>query len=311
MQSSIPFFSAWSSDEASNLLKQALDNLVDGVYFTDRSRTITYWNQAAERLSGYSAAEVIGKCCADRLLRHVDDLGNQLCEGECPVSRSMTHVRSQRAEVYLHHKGGYRLPVEVRVCPLRGSDGEVVGAVEIFSDNSRNHAVRERAKELAKWAFLDPASQLGNRRYLERQLSQHFDQHSKGGTPFAIVLADVDEFKSINDTYGHAVGDAALLTVAKTLSGGLRSSDVIGRWGGDEFLAILPGVTHEGLATASEKCRTLVAQSSVAANGKQIPVTVSMGAAMASPGDSPASLLKRADQRLYASKQKGRNQVSL
>jgi diguanylate cyclase (GGDEF)-like protein len=201
--------------------------------------------------------------------------------------------------------------VEVRVCAIRGREGEVIGAVEIFNDNSRQRAVRERAKELAKFAFLDPTSQVGNRRYLEQQLSQQLDQHSKWGTAFGIMLADLDEFKTINDTYGHVAGDAALVTVAKTLSNCFRASDVVGRWGGDEFLAILPGITREVLAKASEKFRTLVAQSTVPLEGSQLRVTISVGAAIVAPGDSPDSLLNRADQHLYTSKQSGRNRVSL
>jgi diguanylate cyclase (GGDEF)-like protein len=112
-------------------------------------------------------------------------------------------------------------------------------------------------------------------------------------------------------TYGHIAGDAALVTVAKTLSNCLRASDVVGRWGGDEFMAILPGITREALAKASDKFRGLVAQSTVPVDSTQIRVTISVGAAIVAPGDSPESLLKRADQHLYTSKQSGRNRISL
>ncbi len=311
MESPGPSFPASPSNETNTLFKQVLDNLLDGVYFTDRERRITYWNHAAEYLTGYRAEEVMGKRCADNFLMHVDDSGCLLCEGDCPLSRTIADGRPRRADVYLHHRSGHRVPVEVRVCPIRGRDGDIVGAVEIFNDNSRQRAVRERAKELAKFAFLDPTSQVGNRRYLEQQLSQQLDQHSKCGTRFGIMLADLDEFKNINDTYGHVAGDAALVTVAKTLSNCLRASDVVGRWGGDEFLVILPGITREVLAKASEKFRTLVAQSTVPVDDSQIRVTISVGAAMVAPGDSPESLLNRADQYLYTSKQSGRNRVSL
>jgi two-component system cell cycle response regulator len=146
---------------------------------------------------------------------------------------------------------------------------------------------------------------------LEQQLSQQLDQHSKFGAPFGIMLADLDELKKINDTHGHAAGDAALVTVAKTLSGCLRASDVLGRWGGDEFLVILPGITEDILAHTSERCRALVARSTVPVEGSQVRVTISAGAAMAAPGDSSESLLKRADQHLYSSKRSGRNRVRL
>jgi diguanylate cyclase (GGDEF)-like protein len=160
-------------------------------------------------------------------------------------------------------------------------------------------------------AFLDPTSQVANRRYLDQQLFRQLDQHSKFGTPVGIMLADLDELKNINDTYGHAAGDAALVTVAKTLSGCLRASDVLGRWGGDEFLVILPGITKDILADTSERCRALVARSTVPVEGSQIQLTISVGAAMDAPGDSVESLLKRADQHLYCSKQSGRNRITL
>ena len=311
MVSPVPSSPASSSDEMNSLFKRMLDNLFDGVYFTDLQRRITYWNQAAEHLTGYSAEEVVGRRCADNFLMHVDDSGCLLCEGECPLSRTMADGRPRRADVYLHHKQGHRVPVEVRVCPVPGSNGEVVGAVEIFNDNSRQRAVRERVTELAKLAFLDAASQVANRRYLDQQLFQQLDQHSKYGTPFGIMLADLDALKNINDTYGHVAGDAALVTVAKTLSGCLRASDVLGRWGGDEFLVILPGITIDVLADTSERCRVLVARSTVPVEGAQFQVSISVGAAMDAPGDSAESLLNRADQHLYISKQSGRNRVSL
>jgi diguanylate cyclase (GGDEF)-like protein/PAS domain S-box-containing protein len=311
MDSQFPAFPVWSSDETNGLFKQVLDNLIDGVYFTDRERRITYWNQAAEFITGYGAGETLGRCCADNLLKHIDEFGHQLCQGECPLSRTMVNGRPHRAEVFLHHKGGHRVPVEVRVCPIQGKNGEIVGAVEIFSDNSRQRAVRERAKDLAKWAFLDPASQLGNRRYLEKELTQQFDQFSKNGSLFGIIVADLDELKKINDTYGHVAGDAALVTVGRTLSSCLRASDVVGRWGGDEFMAILPRITTENLAGASEKCRALVARSTVPVDGSSIPLTISVGAAMVAPRDTLESLFKRADQQLYISKLAGRNRASL
>jgi diguanylate cyclase (GGDEF)-like protein/PAS domain S-box-containing protein len=273
-----------SPDDMSGFFKRMLDNLFDAVYFTDLRRRIIYWNRAAEELTGYSVNEVIGNCCADNLLQHVDETGRPFCTGECPLSRTMAGGRPRRAELYLRHKNGHRVPVEIRVCPVPGKDGEIVGAVEIFNDNSRQKAVRERARDLAKLAFLDPATQVANRRYLDQQLSQQLDQHSKCGTPFGIMLADLDEFKKVNDTYGHVAGDAALVTVVRTLSGCLRASDVLGRWGGDEFLVILPGITQDILVETSERCRALVAHSTVPVEGAQIQVTISVGAAMDTPG---------------------------
>ncbi len=142
-----------------------------------------------------------------------------------------------------------------------------------------------------------------------RKIHTSVNHYSKWGTAFGINLSDLDEFKNINDTYGHVAGDAALVTVAKTLASCLRASDVLGRWGGDEFLVILPGITKDALAVTSERCRALVAQSTVPVEGSQIPVTISVGAAIVATGDSAESLMNRADQHPYGSKQSGRNRA--
>lgn len=311
MDSPMPSFLVPYPNEINTPFKHVVDSLPDGVYVTDRERRITYWNHAAEVLSGYTAEEVLGRRCSENFLMHIDDSGCLLCQGVCPLSQTLEDGLPHRADVYLHHKSGHRVPVEVRVRPIWDANGEVAGAVEVFSDNSRQRAVRERAKELAKFAFLDPASQVGNRSYLEQQLAHHLEQALNFGTPFGVMLADLDEFKNVNDTYGHAAGDVVLVTVAKTMSNCLRASDAVGRWGGDEFLAILPGITRQFLASVSEKLRKLVAQSPVPLNCAQLRVTISVGATMAAPGDSLESLLKRADKQLYTSKQSGRNRVSL
>jgi diguanylate cyclase (GGDEF)-like protein len=222
---------------------------------------------------------------------HVDETGRPFCTGECPLSRTMADGRPRRAELYLRHKQGHSVPVKVRVCPVPGKDGEIVGAVEVFNDNSRQRALRERARDLVKLAFLDSITQVASRCFLGHQLIQQLDQHSKCSTPFGIMLADVDEFKKVNDTYGHVNGNAAWVTMVKTLSGCLRASDVLGRWGGDEFLVILPDITKDILVETSERCRVLVANSTVPVEGSQIQLTISVGAAMDTLGDTPESLV--------------------
>ena len=121
----------------------------------------------------------------------------------------------------------------------------------------------------------------------------------------------MDEFKNINDTHGHVAGDATLVVVAKTLAGCLRASDVLGRWGGDEFLMILPRINTDILESTSERCRAMVARSTVPVDNRQIQVTISLGTAMVARGDTAESLLNRADQHMYSRKQSGRDRASV
>lgn len=285
-----------------------LESLYDAVYMVDRERRITFWNAAAEELTGYTAGEVIGRHCFENLLRHVDEQGNSLCSGICPVSLTLKDGLRRSEEIYLHHKDGHRVPVSVRVAPLRDNQGALIGAIEVFSDNSVKAQLNERVRELERLALLDPLTGLPNRRYLEIQLGSRMDELTRYAWPFGILLMDIDDFKQVNDLHGHLVGDRVFRMVARTLSANARVFDVIGRWGGDEFLAILTNVDQGRLAQVAERFRYLV-ESSQLEEPAAISVTVSIGATLATPEDSVESLLERADGLLYRAKDSGRNQV--
>ncbi|MFA5794098.1 MAG: sensor domain-containing diguanylate cyclase [Candidatus Brocadiia bacterium] len=294
----------------SNDYKVLLDNLYDGVYFVDRERQIIYWNKGAERITGYTSAEVVGRRCSDNILMHIDDEGHNLCTGQCPLFHSMSECRGHEAEVFLHHKDGYRVPVSVRVSPLRDKSGNVIGAIEIFSDNTRRQDLISEVSELRRLALLDPVTELGNRHYAEIHLNTKLNEMSRYELAFGILFVDIDYFKSVNDTYGHDVGDRILKMTAKTMLNVLRPSDLVGRWGGDEFVIIVPNVDQEHLYSIAHKLRAFVEQSSFSIGNNTVKVTVSIGATIARTGDTMESLVKRADKLVYRSKSDGRNRVT-
>jgi diguanylate cyclase (GGDEF)-like protein/PAS domain S-box-containing protein len=291
--------------------RDVIDNMSDGVYFVDRSRRITYWSRGAERLSGFPAEQVVGLRCMDGILNHVDDQGQELCGVRCPLRATMLDDEPHNAHVYMHHKDGHRQPVWVRASPLHGADGKVVGAVEVFSDDTAVTTARARLAEVEQLAVRDTLTGLGNRRFLEAQLESRLDEWKRHGWGFGILFADIDHFKAVNDTYGHAVGDEALTLVARTLSLNLRSSDTVSRFGGEEFVVVVLHATEQTLTSTAERLRALVEQSSFVAHGRRVPVTVSLGGAMVASGDTVASLLERADAQLYAAKHAGRNRVHI
>jgi diguanylate cyclase (GGDEF)-like protein/PAS domain S-box-containing protein len=288
-----------------------LDHVAEGVYFVDRDRRITYWGRAAEKLTGYSASEVVGRHCSDNLLMHVDDHGNQLCLGACPLSGAMADRKAYTAEVYLRHRAGHRVRVLVRTAPAVDARDNVLGAVEVFSDMSAQKEAEARLRELEAMAFLDPLTRVASRHYLQTVLSRMLSDVRRYGQNFGLLLFDVDHFKSVNDCFGHGVGDTVLAAVAKSMAGNLRTSDVLGRWGGEEFLALMPHIDRGQLTSAAERCRALVEASCVACAGSRVSVTVSCGGTMVETGDSQESALGRADQFLYRSKHGGRNRVTI
>jgi diguanylate cyclase (GGDEF)-like protein/PAS domain S-box-containing protein len=307
----IPALGTNLMDTESSLYKVILDNLYDGVYFVDTDRRVTYWNPGAERLTGYTSDEVVGTQCQEKLLRHIDEHGCVLCDASCPFAQTLTDGKAHEVEMYLHHKQGYRLPVLVRVSPVFDAENRIIGAVQTFSDNTAKIAAVNRTKELEEIAFLDPLTSLGNRRFTEANLRNWLDQMQRYSWPFGLMFVDIDNFKRVNDTYGHDIGDEVLRMVARTMMHNSRPFDVLGRWGGEEFIAIVVNVTQAHLSAISHRFRLLVEQSSLDVDGTEVQVTVSIGATLARKEDTLDLLVKRADKYMYHSKQQGRNRVTL
>jgi diguanylate cyclase (GGDEF)-like protein/PAS domain S-box-containing protein len=291
--------------------EKLLDSLYDGVYFVDKDRRITYWNHGAETLTGYSATDAVGRNCFENFLEHVDEQGCALCLNGCPLTSTMGDGQRREAEVYLRHKNGHRVPVSVRVAPLRDAAGLVVGAVEIFTDVSEKKKVERRVGELENLAFCDSLTGLLNRRFVELKVTQAILEHQEFGRNYGLLMIDVDRFKQVNDTVGHDAGDAVLRAVSQTLVQSLRALDIVGRWGGEEFLALLADPAAATLHDLAERCRRLVAESSVIVNGERLAVTVSVGGTLINRSDSASSAVRRADHLMYQSKAAGRNRSSI
>jgi len=285
-----------------------LERISDGVYFVNRDRQIRYWNGGAERITGYSAEEVLGHSCSEGILRHVNDAGQQLCLSGCPLAEVMTDGNPCEVHVYLHHKDGHRVPVTVRGQVLRDPAGQTVGSVEVFSTSVANpYAGDRRAREDES---LDRVTGLAPRRFGELHLQRLLSAMSEEATTLGVLFIDADHFKNVNDTYGHNTGDATLRMVGQSLANGLRRGDIPIRWGGEEFLALLPGTDLAGLNATAERVRMLTENSWIQRGDTQVRVTVSVGATMAIPAETPDDLVDRADTFMYASKRAGRNRVT-
>ena len=167
------------------------------------------------------------------------------------------------------------------------------------------NGLRQRIAELA---IRDELTGAYNRRYLMDALFRECSRADRLGAAFSVCLIDVDHFKSINDSLGHAAGDAVLKALPAVFSAGLRGIDVLGRFGGEEFLLILPGTALEGARAVAERVRAGVKNSDLAGLGRRVSITV--GVAEFRKGEDLSALLARADAALYAGKAQGRNRVS-
>jgi len=287
-----------------------LNQLTNGVYLVDRARRIQFWNRGAEELTGYAARDLARWACSDNLLMHVDAEGRSLCRSRCPLAATMDDGQSREVDVFLHHRDGQRVPVLVRTSPIRDSQGQIIGGIEVFDDNSARAWMHAEIESLRKLALVDSLTEVGNRRYVEIALASRHAELERYGWPFGVLLADVDHFKAFNDRHGHATGDRVLRMVAQTLAANMRSYDVVGRWGGEEFLVVMEKIDADGLAHRAEILRSQVSTSSVTAGEVPLSVTVSIGGTVARNPETVAKTVHRADELLYQSKTAGRNRCT-
>ncbi len=170
-------------------------------------------------------------------------------------------------------------------------------------NNSLNH------EDLQRVAALDPLTGVYNRRFGLQRLTEEFSRSIRSGDPLGVLMVDLDHFKAVNDTYGHLVGDRVLQAVVRALRQGLREGDVLLRYGGEEFIVMLPGAGRADLVKMAERLRRVVAEAEISEAGQRIPVTVSIGGSgLPNPNaTSPQDLIGLADAGLYASKESGRD----
>ncbi|MDH7568683.1 MAG: GGDEF domain-containing protein [Armatimonadota bacterium] len=187
----------------------------------------------------------------------------------------------------------------------------MIGAVEVFSDNSATRAMMEQVKWLESLAYVDPLTALPNRRYAQTALHNRLEEMRRYGWVVGLLVADVDHFKRVNDRWGHPAGDQVLQMVARTLSHSARAFDVVARWGGEEFVIVLPHVDAPGLKSAASRFRALVERSDLRYGDQILRVTISLGGTLAVATDTVETLFARADEALFRAKEEGRNRVCL
>lgn len=282
-----------------------LNSAGEGIYGVDLAGLTTFINPAALRMLGYERDEVLGK--NQHLLFHPTHAdGNLYPARDCPVFLTLADGMRREVEDDFVRKGGETFPVHLTVTPIL-ENGLLVGAEAVFQDVTGR---KETERELLRLATTDPLTGSANRRRFMEQLEAELARIKRFGGQSAFLMLDLDLFKQVNDTFGHAAGDAVLRHFVHLAESRLRRVDLVGRLGGEEFGILLPSTDLSGATEFAEEFRQQVADHPVMIGNDRICYTVSIGVAEFDERDpGPDEILARADGALYLAKERGRNRV--
>lgn len=275
----------------------------DAVVVIDSNSCIVEFNRAAEALFGYRAEEVAG--------RRLDML---MPPAQAPAHRQHVHAANASAdaramnrgrEVTGRHKDGHEFPIDVTV----GSSGG--GAQSFHVGIIRDISERKRLElELQRQASTDGLTGVLNRRAFTAESERLISVALRHGRPLSMMVIDADHFKKVNDVFGHPTGDAVLKALALTLAQALRTCDVLGRLGGEEFGIVLPETDATGVREVGERLLQAIRDCRIEHDGNTLQISVSIGATLlAVAGDSFEAAFLRADRALYEAKHTGRDRI--
>lgn len=285
------------------LLVAALEASANGIVITDKDARIKWSNPAFSNLTGYDFHESLGKKPSELVKSEQQTesfyraMWEKLLDGE-----------HWRGEIINKHKDGTLYYEDLSISPVKNKHGEIVNFIGIKQDITERKAMEEMLQKLAN---TDPLTDLFNRRVFLERLHQESNRISRLGGSAILLMLDLDLFKHVNDTYGHGTGDEVLKKFSDIVRKNSRSIDVPARFGGEEFVILLPSTNHDEASIMAERLRKQVSEMVIKHPTKgDVSITVSIGAAVLSKNDPDAEIvLSRADRALYKAKESGRNKT--
>jgi diguanylate cyclase (GGDEF)-like protein/PAS domain S-box-containing protein len=285
-----------------------LGSIADAVISADRDRRITYMNGAAERLTLWSQTEALGRTLNEVLSMDAQSRDRSVFS-KLENILAGDDLSGPAAGVVLKRRDGAEVVIHERAAPIRDRDGHAIGIVLVLRDITHERALAAR---LEHQATHDPLTGLTNRREFELRVTAAIEDHRARATAYALLYLDLDQFKVINDTCGHAAGDGLIRKIAWLINDQLRCTDVLARLGGDEFGALLRDIRVDDALALADGIRRRIAELRYDWDGRIFTVNSSIGvieidATLATVSDA----LSAADQACYLAKDNGRNRVQL
>jgi diguanylate cyclase (GGDEF)-like protein/PAS domain S-box-containing protein len=281
-----------------------LNSIGDAVLCTDISGNISYLNLVAETMTGWRREEAVGKPLAE-VFRIIDGTTRKPARDPMEMAVEQNRTVGLTVNCVLIRRDGFESAIEDSAAPIHDRAGRVIGAVIVFHDVS---AARAMSLEMTHSAQHDLVTNLPNRLLLSDRISQSIALARRQNRPIAVLFLDLDRFKYINDSLGHATGDKLLQSVSKRLLASVRGSDTVSRQGGDEFVILLSEITYPEDAATSAKKILLSVSAPHSIGGHNLHIDGSIGISVyPEDGEDAETLIKNADMAMYHAKERGRN----
>lgn len=291
---------------------QIVDTIDIGLIVLDRDLVVRGWNRWMELHSGIPAEGIVGTPITghyanlagqkySRLFKSVLTFGSYACFSQ-KLHQYLIPLKNPHPSVEL-------MPFMQQSCsaaPLRDPSGTISGLFISVHDVTEYAIYENKLLEMTK---VDALTRLFNRSHLDKRLSEELERTRRFGNPFSIIMIDIDYFKKINDTMGHLCGDNALRQLASILQQMVRTVDVVGRYGGEEFCCLLPETSAANAVILAERLRVKVAETVFTYGTEQFSFTISLGVAEYGDSNTLELLVGQADAALYRAKREGRNKV--
>jgi diguanylate cyclase (GGDEF)-like protein len=288
--------------------QRLIESMHDGVIFVDANLQVLQWNHGAERLTGIPGKGILSSTFLPSTIGMADEHQSPIGDKNCPLAQAVREGVQWVRRLHINGRGGRPTAVDAQAVPVVDDQGLVVGLTLQLHDVSDEISLEQRCQNLHDMATQDPMTKVANRAEFDRVLAEFVKAHRDTKRPCALIMTDIDRFKTINDTYGHQAGDEVIKSIANMLKTFCRAGDLVARYGGEEFVLLCADCDNATAAKRAEEVRTAFSLVKHVSLGQRC-VTASFGVTEIQPGDTPETMIRRADRALFQAKETGRNRV--
>ncbi|MFG0249567.1 MAG: diguanylate cyclase domain-containing protein [Phycisphaeraceae bacterium JB051] len=270
---------------------EVLDTLNDGVYIVSPDRRILYWNKAAEDLTGFAVEDVLGKRCQDGILMHVNPKGCELCNQGCPLTEVIATGHRQQIDVIMHHRRGYRLPVQVKGTPIHGTGGRVIACVEVFKLQVHTENLFDRVTQTENESLQDPTTKLPNARFIEKTLKIKLTNANHSGESFGMVQLLINKFDQLKSEHSSQLTEKILQITSQSLIANCRVQDTVGRVSENRLVVFTAMQDMDQLKQFANNLEQVLSRCTCELGDERLNITVNVQSQMIQPGQCLKSLM--------------------